>query len=243
MRGGFSGDFGPPRLSGSVRRLGDGMESIQESLVSILGTHYLQPITTLLEAILGLQEPGSDRIKTPYPENAHSASVCVLAAICFESCVMRLRFVNPLHHDPSKRGGALAYFESVHPGYAGIEDLRDVFVLRDALVHNHVWTMDFSWDADFSLKRGSTVKAAFSGDKKYAERVDEATRRTRRLGLHVVPIEVDRSDAFKVVRTVWAGLLYIDSLNLNLLAGAMLPLQFRGQKVRFPQVIDALPDA
>ena len=215
----------------------------EESLVSILGTHYLQPVATLLDAILTLQEQGPDRMKTPYPENSHSASVCILSAICFESCVMKLRFINPLHHDPSKRGGALGYFELVHPGYAGIEDLWDVFVLRDVLVHNHVWTLDFSWDANVTLKLDSTAKAAFSGDRKYAERVDEEARRTRKLGLHVVPIEVDRSDAFKVIRTVWTGLQFIDSLNLNLLAAAMLPLQFHGRKVRFQEVIDALPDA
>lgn len=214
-----------------------------ESLVSILGTHYLQPVAVLLEAILRLEKQGSDRTKTPFPENAYSASVCVLSAICFESCAMKLCFLNSVQHDPGTKIRALAYFESIHPDYAGIEELRDVFVLRDALVHNHVWTLDFSWDADFTLKLDSTIKAAFSGDKKHAQRVDEATRRTRRLGLHVVPIEVDRSDAFKVVRVVWAGLEFLDSRHPNLLAAAKLPLHFCGGKVRFQQVIDALPDA
>jgi hypothetical protein len=215
----------------------------QESLVSILGTHYLQAVARLLEHLLPLPVGPADQAKTPYPENAYSASICVLSAICFESCVMKLRFAHPQHHGPDKLGGAIEYFGLIHPDYPGLEQLRDVFVLRDCLVHNHVWRLDVAWDERLSLKVEDATKAAFSGDKKYAARVDPDARRTRILGLHVVPIEVDRTDAFKVIRAIWSALEFIDSMNLITLTAAMLPLQYCGKKVRFPEVVRGLPDA
>lgn len=209
--------------------------------MSILGTHYLQPITVLLEKLSAEPSRPAGSIKTPYPENAYAASLCILSVVCFESCVMKLRFGKPQHHGAG-RIPALEYFRSLHPDYPGLEDLADLCVLRDVLVHNHVWVMDLSWDRSLTLKVAGARKALFSGDKKYADRVNQKTRRTKYLNLHVVPIEVDRSDAYTAVRVVWEALLYIDSMNLGALGAAFLPVFPRRGKRRFDKVLDALPD-
>jgi len=217
----------------------------EESLVSILGTHYLQAVTRLLEDLLALPAgPPADRVKAPYPENAYSASICILSAICFESCVMKIRSEHPEHHGPERLDGAIEYFGLLYPTYPGLEQLRDVFVLRNCLVHNHVWKLDISWDEQLNLKVEDAAKAAFSGDKNYAARVDPDARRTRVLGLHVVPIDVDRTDTFKVIRAVWSALEFIDSVSPSMLGAAKLPLQlYGGKKVRFPEVVRGMPDA
>ena len=214
----------------------------EESLVSILGTHYPQAVAGLLENLLPLSPAPATRDKTPYPENAYSASICVLSAICFESCIMKLRSERPEHQGREQPRRAIDYFGLLHPTYPALEQLRDVFVLRDSLVHNHVWKLNISWDEQLNLNVDDATKAPFSGDKTYAARVDQAARRTKLLGLHVVPIEVDRTDAFKVIRVVWSGLEFIDSVYPSMISAAKLSLQYGGNKVRFPEVVRGLPD-
>jgi hypothetical protein len=78
--------------------------------------------------------------------------------------------------------------------------------------------------------------AVFHGavkDKKYSALVNPATRRTKPLGISMVPTRVDRRDVKKVFETVWKTLLFLEQRNQNECYVSHLHVRFRGKTLLF----------
>jgi hypothetical protein len=86
----------------------------------------------------------------------------------------------------------------------------------------------------------AAVKHPAFGDKKYSARVNPNTRRTKALGLSIVPTRVDRRDAKRVFQTVWKTLLFLESKNRNQCYVSHIHIRFRGQTVLFGDLIGYL---
>ena len=84
------------------------------------------------------------------------------------------------------------------------------------------------------------VKHPAFGDKKYSARVNPNTRRTKALGLSVVPTRVDRRDTKRVFGTVWKTLLFLESKNRNQCYVSHVHIRFRGKTVLFGDLIGHL---
>jgi len=211
----------------------------QEKLVSVIGNAYFQPIATLVEALLQESEPASDELKTTSREYGYSASICILSVVCLESWAMRLRVFNQTH-PAAKERTALEFLVKLHPALPLQDELREAVVLRDTLVHNHVWEIDFSWDSTYRRTVDQATLAPGFGDRKYAASVDIATRMTRNLALNVVPLKVDRNDVRKVIDTVWTVLKYLEANDPNAGYLSHFALKFGGRKAYFNDVVAAL---
>jgi hypothetical protein len=79
---------------------------------------------------------------------------------------------------------------------------------------------------------GASKHPAF-GDKKYSGRVNPTTRRTKALGLSVIPTRVDRRDARKVFDTIWKTLLLLESKDRFQCYVSDTHIRFRGKTVLF----------
>ncbi len=210
-----------------------------DKLISVIGNAYFQPIATLVEALLQESAPESDELKTTSREYGYSAAICVLSVVSLESWAMRLRFFNQTHA-AAQEHTALEFLVKLHPALPLQGELREVVVLRDILVHNHVWELDFSWDSTYTRTVDQAALAPGFGDRKYAACVDTATRTTRALGLNVVPLKVDRGDVTKVIRTVWAVFMYLEANDPNARFLSHFALKFRSRKAYFKDVVAAL---
>ncbi len=84
---------------------------------------------------------------------------------------------------------------------------------------------------------GAARHPAF-GDKKYDARVNPATRRTKALGLSVVPTRINRTDARKVSETLWKTLLFLEQKNRNQCYVPHIRIQFRGKTRLFGDLLD-----
>lgn len=84
------------------------------------------------------------------------------------------------------------------------------------------------------------VKDSAFGDKKYSERVNPENRRTKALGLSVVPTRVDRRDVKKVFETIWKTLLFLEQNNRDQCPISHIQVRFRGKTVRFGDLIGYL---
>ena len=211
----------------------------QDQRVSVIGNAYFRPIATLVETLLAQPSPPPDDVETTASERAYSAAICILAVVCLESWAMRLRVLNQSHSAASE-GRALPFLIKLHSSLPSQEELREVFVLRDVLVHNHVWEIDFSWDHTYTKAVDEATLAPDFGDKKYKACVNMATRTTRRLGLNVVPLKVDRNDVRKAIITVWSALKYLEANDPNASFLSHIALTFRGKKAYFKDVVAAL---
>lgn len=160
----------------------------------------------------------------------------------FESYVVRVRYLNK-GAVPNKLRSAIDVLFHVYPSLRNKKALADVYVLRDAVFHNHLWEIEFSWGGSPAMVMHGAAKHPAFGDKKYAARVNPRTRRTKALGLSVVPTRLNRTDAKKVFETLWKTLLYLESKNRNQCYVSHIHVRYRGKSVLFGDLINEFVNA
>jgi hypothetical protein len=213
-----------------------------DDLVSIVGSSYFQPIAELFSRLRQrLPEGGTNSVKTSPAENGYAASICLLSVVCFESYLMRVRYKNR-QHPSAKEKNALKFIEKLYPQFPYLERITEAFILRDVLAHNHLWELDVSWDDELGMLLHSARKDKISGDNKYNGYVDMQTRTTRKLGLNVVPIRVNRTDASKVLSTVWDGLLFFERQNRDQCSVSHLGVWPEGRRMEFREFVSLMND-
>ena len=210
-----------------------------EETVSILGAGYFQPVTDLVSRLLKWPPTKRNAVRALYYDNIYAASVVLLMVAALESYATRLRYFKGAQI--AKRPMTVAqYIKHVFRDFRLSKAVTEVFVLRDALFHNHLWVLESSWRPT-TLHRATLVP--HREDNKYRAVVNQNTRRTKTLRLHVVPTRVDRRDALKVIDTVWKVLLLIEGKNRNYCYVSQHNVPFQGRVRPFVEVRDALAAA
>ena len=210
-----------------------------ETIVSILGDCYSQPIADLLEKWLKHNTPKSNAVGSGYYDHAYGASVILLLVAMFESYIVRVRYIHA-GKVPDKLRNALEVLFHIYPNIRNKKALTDIYVVRDSIFHNHLWEIEFSWEGTpSSVLHGASKHPAF-GDKKYLERVNPKTRKTKALGLSVVPTRVNKVDARKVFETLWKTLLFLQDKDMNQCLVSNTHVRFRGKNVLFGELVSEL---
>jgi hypothetical protein len=215
-------------------------QPLDDRLVSIVGSSYFQPIASLLDGLLSRLKPMANDVQTSRAENGLACAISLLAVVCFESYAMRARYINRGVPAAEKRA-ALDFLRALYPQFPNIDEVTEVFVLRDIIAHNHLWEIGFSWDAQADMVLKSASKDPISGDPKYSLHVDLSTHKTKLLQLNAVPIKVDRSDASKLLKVVWNALLFLEHQDRNQCYVSHLSVVFAGKSMLFGHVVNSLP--
>jgi hypothetical protein len=139
----------------------------------------------------------AERCASGYHEHGYAASVILLLVAMFESYVVRVRYIQR-PGVPATLRSAIDVLLYLYPKLRHRKALTDVYVARDAIFHNHLWEIEYSWGGSPSMMLYGAVKDPAFGDKKYLARVNPTTRRTKALGISIVPTRVDRRDVKKV---------------------------------------------
>ena len=194
-----------------------------EISISCLADNFKQPIAFLVERLL----------KTPLPETPDdyprasevdvSVSLVLLLVIQFESWVAHGRFFDyrPVASNKKREWkSALIWMKSLNDKKLEgiIVDLKDVYFLRDAIAHNHIWTyrkrvvqgkarysqfnLDTSWQSS-PTRVGEIVAGCLP--------LSEVPR-TKRLNLVVAPSFVGRKEVATVFQTVKGALATLHKL-------------------------------
>jgi hypothetical protein len=209
-----------------------------EELVSIIGDRYLEPISDLAEKLFSFTQSQNDVQVSPM-ENGYSVSLCILAIAWFESWTMRVRYLNGTSNHATIRH-SVDFLKAIYPDLPDYDGLMEIFVLRDTLVHNHLWLIDFSWDANLGMKLHKAQKDAFSGDKKYEQYVNIPARRTKKLQLNIVPIKVGRGDVKTVLTMAWDSLSFIKMKDPEHIGVANQYIHFQKRFMSMPEFITCI---
>lgn len=152
--------------------------------VTVIATDLMQPLGVMVEQ-LG---------RTRHFERGLSMSVILHAVVMFESWLARSRFDANIYE---KR--ALDYYDSLRQTHQSLPDVTEIFVLRDALAHNHLWRLETDWSEEPTTRLLGLI---LGGDSKYRAATDLSTGLTKAHSLHVVPTQIVKSDAKKVLSIV-----------------------------------------
>jgi hypothetical protein len=188
------------------------------------------------------------RLTTNGSENGHAIAVVILGVLALESAINRAGLV---HYDRQldthgKLESALGYLKTKLDAHEcadwdcpmkllDTKALFDVFVVRDVIAHNHLWSGEFVEDAsgNWNAEREPQPEPGF-GDVKYRQYVDLATGLTKNLALNVVPTRVWRKDAYLVLQTLFRTLDALDHIGK--------PLGIRGHPFVFGSKIIGYDD-
>ena len=207
--------------------------------VSIIGDSYLQPAVEMLDRILtSRRSRWRNQIRVNSFECGHAASSCFLVMLCLDSYIVRLAYVNNETKNRRKKLNALEFFEHQYPDYHSIHKLREAFVLRDLLAHNHLWEIESSRNSSGDeIVARATLHPCF-GDAKLHASLNQSTRRTKHLHLHAIPTQVGREDAVKIHETVYQALREMEKDDINVCQASNLRVHFRGKNREWHEVID-----
>jgi len=187
----------------SASDTGEGVDlasTIDEANLSVLVLSWILALEPHLTALAVLAHPArQDTHEVSPQENAHAVAAAAIAFFLFESKEARLRAIDrPWSLPPA------------------LEDrVRELAVLRNALVHNHVWEVllrrtSGDWDRPGEIQQAEARHGRVSAPSYVEASVDRGTMRSRILGLHLVPTEVRRWDVARMLPTVVEAL---DALN------------------------------
>lgn len=137
-----------------------------DSLVTIVGGSYFEPISALLERLENYGHVPSNEVQSGYFVHGFATSICLLAVVCLESYVMRIRYLNKATQDEVDKVTVPAYLKGLYPDFPFESELTEIHILRDVIAHNHLWEISFSWDEEKGMILHAIEKWS-SGGKKY----------------------------------------------------------------------------
>lgn len=176
--------------------------------VSVLFVNLLQPIFDLFDLLEQSDPKGPNEVQAGMLENGYAVSVIVLSALVVESALNRTRYVR---NEP-KRESAVDTLKRLSAGDLAHE-IEEVFVLRDIIAHNHIWTAAMRWDDRSGMALDSAEKLSAYGDDKFNRVVDSGTRATRRLHLDAFPTRIHRATATTVLKKTVEALKFLERLD------------------------------
>lgn len=202
----------------------------------------MQPICTLVEKLLALPI-SEDEVTSHHPdERGYATSICVLLAIMTESFIMRARYLNL--EDPSSSERNISKFIGTrYPDLTKTTELIEVFILRDTIAHNHLWEIESTSNTNIwteLMKKEITPLTSHWADKKYELFVNTDNGTTKKLKLHVIPTQINRTDMLKVLKTVVETLSQIDNKENFSLGFSNNYVIFRDDYINFLQVANSL---
>lgn len=218
------------------------MPQTRERMVTVLGSAYFQPIADLIERLTRQKAARSTRVRSTHTESGYSAACVLLLVAMFESYMSRIRFAQAGLVKDSHRS-AIDVVLSVFPKLRHHKALQDVYVLRDLLMHSHLWEIEYEWGGPVPMVLKSATLHTAYGDKKFQSRVNMQTHRTKALGLSAFPSRVDRRDLHKVFQTLWKTLIRFEAQNRFQCYVSHINVRFRGKSVLFSSLEQELENA
>jgi len=213
--------------------------TIQDAQVSVLGSHYFTAIAGLIDDLRALPHAQFRDDLPPGQEAGLAASICILVTVSFESWVRKLILMAP-RICANPRLHPLEFLRDAYPAFPRLPTMYEVFVVRDLLVHNHIWEIDLTGGDSYNMSITSATLTEGAPDSKYRNYVDASTRRTKLLNLHVIPTQVDAADAAIVTRTAWDSLLWLQANTHLAMSVDHYPLNRAGKKLYFATYVAEL---
>lgn len=209
---------------------------MDDSLVTIVGSSYFEPISVLLERLEEYDKGSSNEVQAGHYVNGFASAICILAVVCLESYVMRVRYINKATQKEINEVSVPVYLKKLYQDFPFEDELFEIHILRDVLAHNHLWEVSHSWDDEKAMILRS-VNRWSSGDNKYQRYVDTTTNLTKKLRLNVSPIKVGKSDAISVLQTMWKILIFLEGEKRNQCYVSHLRAVHKGKFRRFGEIV------
>ncbi len=179
------------------------------SVISIAGGGYTRSIADLVFQLTRCKRDASYP-DTPLSSEVNYSTVLILLLVLMaESYLARVRHFDKTT-DAKIKKWATTYLASLDGCKRLANRFGEVYLLRNAIVHNHVFEYEHVWsssgayrdrkfkiDTSWQGERGATAYSKYVDIKKFVE------PKTKLLGLRVTPTRMGREDALIVFETIY----------------------------------------
>jgi hypothetical protein len=179
----------------------------EHDYVSAVFIHLLQPIANRCDCMLQLGCGEPNEVQTSPMENGYAISIIALAAFLLEGACGRARFVSGSDQKRCSAADTLRHFG----GNALADKVEEIFVVRDAIAHAHLWKAKILWTENDLRFAEPPVRLPSYGDKKFHRIVDLNSRTTRQLKLDIFPTRIYRSTAVIALKKCAEALQFRES--------------------------------
>lgn len=198
----------------------ESLQVYEQRLLSVISLGYLERAVDLwqmllweipTEAVTALSQ-GS---RVAPMESHFSASICILALTGLDGSLVRCAHIRGPSHSKDKQRAWANWVCELDSGMPQglIKALGELAVLRDALVHNHLWEVGFQLSEGREDSMLQPHLTPGFGDKKHPAQTDRASNHTLGpLRLELIPTQLTRQDALIVLGTIWAVLSRLESV-------------------------------
>jgi hypothetical protein len=221
---------------------------MEEEYLPIIGSNYFYPILKLFEELNNFNSLNTCDVQVSVMENGYSASIIGLSVFCLESYLNRTRQIMidlNRYNCPNKGEVVLKYFENAFDSKELTGKLKELFILRDIIAHNHIWDVKIFTNtkglrfADEPQHLGEPLY----GDKKFREIYKQSKNRlTPILKLNLFPTKIGKSDAITVLKCMYDILLSIEKVDKRYCYISHIPVSFGNLNLQFGDFIKFLTD-
>ena len=178
---------------------------IQFDHLSVLASNLLDPAFDLINILQASNPSRPNRMQSSIVEHTYSASIILLCTTAIESSIRRIQY---FHKDDTWT--ALRYAESAFPDCPYLQHLAEVFTVRDAIAHNHLWLTSVIRSRPNSVRLNKTELVPGSGDKRFQSVLNKKTYKTKILKLNLRPTSLCRRDVSTVLAVTSNVLFYLE---------------------------------
>ncbi|MCK4636251.1 MAG: hypothetical protein KAT49_00050 [Methanomicrobia archaeon] len=212
--------------------------------ISCIGVSFIEPILDLYKRLNSFKFSGYSKVRASQRENGYSTSIIILSILLIESLLNRVRYFEKDRRDNLK------FFDKEFKNPKLLEKLYEVYVLRDLIVHNHLWRTSYigkfergNYDETKiyqKLLKSYGDKRGKRGNKKYVDHVDKRGKCTKKLKLNIIPTKVNSNDVVKVFGAMKEIFEFLEQQNKDYFS--LLPHLFRydDEWLNFYQIIDKI---
>jgi hypothetical protein len=219
---------------------------VPQQVISIVGAQLYQPIADLIAHMISRPHQPSDRVSSNHFEGGYAAATILLLAVLIESFVQRDRYFLLQKRSEQKQGSnskPKGKVDTKVPGYlrqtlryrrtTHIEELFDV---RNAIAHNHVWRIDFLTPS--SGGRRHVRSELVEGTHQLRSSIDPKAKihRTRQLRLNLLPPRLDRMDVLKSLNATVHVLDFIARRGHNRVPLTSTNVRVLGRRIPFREL-------
>lgn len=181
----------------------------KEKIITVIGANFLDFVVWDLVKGSFLTYCNTNfsnkRFQTPMPEHSRAAAAIVLSVLGIEAYRNRVYCLEKREVCSSVSNSLcdmITEKSSNFPARKLKDLLEEVFVVRDVIVHNHIYEVTVTYQG-FNIKgHRQRLLQGRTDDLKYKRHVNKRTKKTKLLKLNVQPTKISFEDIFKVLLVV-----------------------------------------
>ena len=170
-----------------------------DKIISVVAPHLQQPVSDFVAKLIARGYRPGDRISANFYENGYSAAAILLLAAMIESMLQRDRYFLQQAKPSLEVSGDSSKYLKETLRYRRHSHVRELFDLRNALAHNHMWEVKYTLPGVGGRAHRLSKLVPGSHQLKAPPSPNARIPRTPAVRFNLLPSRVDRTDLVKAL--------------------------------------------